>query len=95
MPAEYVTLVIGIINALLWGWVCFRILHHDKTVSRLIRQLITTVLFLGMLVFALDGLAPFGVPLATARFVSTVFTVYAGLIALAIVSSSSNEQQGK
>lgn len=83
----YGTLAIRLVNALLWTSVVLTILHRDKPVTPLIRRLISTILLFGMWVLVIGGIVPLGFPGEAARMVYTIFTAYAGLIALAIVTS--------
>lgn len=81
------TIFIRLTNWILWMVVSRRILMQDRPVSRLVRRLIVTVLFFGMLVLFLGSLTAVGIIAGpTARLMYTIYTAYSGLIALALVS---------
>lgn len=82
------SLIIRGVNCLLWVTVVVKILRHDRPVSRLARQLISLVLLFGMAVLFMGSTVPFGFPGDVARVLYTSFTAFAGLIALAILTTS-------
>lgn len=79
------TLVIRVLNALLWTGVALTILRHDRPVVRLVRQLITTVIVFGMWVFVLGSLVQFGLPADIPMNVYTAFAIYAAIVAAGIL----------
>jgi hypothetical protein len=66
-------------NAVLWTIVCIRVIQRGEPLPKIVRNMCATVLVLG-------GTTVFGFPGEVARFLYTVFTAYAAIIALAIVT---------
>lgn len=86
------TLAIRLANAILWTRVTWKLARRAKPVPPLVRRLLCTVLFFGMWVLALGGTAPLGViPGDVLRSAYTVFTAYAGLVAIGILTSDDPE----
>ena len=82
------TLAIRLANAILWTRVTWKLARRSEPVPRVMRQLLCTVLFFGMWVLAIGGTAPLGVvPGDALRSMYTVFTAYAGLVAIGILTS--------
>lgn len=86
------TFAIRLLNAILWTVVCYQILRHDRPVPRLVRQLLVTVIIFGMWVFVIGGVTPFGFPAEAARNIYTIFTAYAGLIAVGILTTPARDK---
>ncbi len=87
-----IALAIRTINFILWTLVVIRIFRHDRPVDRLTRQLFSVVLIFGMGVLAVGSLSPFDIlPDGSTRMMYTVFTAFAGLIALAIITTKDGD----
>ncbi len=85
------TIFLRFSNALLWSWVTLRIIQFDEPVPRLIRSLIVTVLIFGMWVLAMGSLTQIGLSGEFTRQTYTIFTVYAGIAAIAILLTDRDE----
>lgn len=80
-------LIIRGLNAVLWTLLIRRIVMEDKPVSPLARRVISGVLFFGMWVLVIGALVQFGFPSDMARTVYTAFTAFAGISALAMLTT--------
>lgn len=89
MDLSVAALILRSVNFLLWLLVVIRILRHGVPVSSLTRKLISVTVIFGMGILLVGGLVPFGIVRAeTARMIYTSFTVFAGLIALGIITTA-------
>lgn len=88
-PSEidiWVTISIRLVNFILWAILCLRIARQKRPVYGLVRGLIMSVIFLGMGVLFFGSLSSLDIfQPGTARMAYTIFTAYAGLVALTLL----------
>lgn len=80
-------LVIRTVNAIAWCYVGIHFIREGP-LSPLGRRMTATVIVAGMVALAIGGLTPFGFPPEVARFIYTIFTAYALIVALAIATTA-------
>jgi hypothetical protein len=81
-----VSLVVRITNLCLWLAVAVRYWHAPAP-TPFARRVVLSVVVLGMTALAVGGFAPLGFPGDVARFIYTVFTAYAAIVAGALLTA--------
>lgn len=81
------SLVLRTTNAIVWAVIVTLILARDRPVASLSRRMIGTVLLFGMTVLAIGSTTPFGFPTEVARLIATMFTAYALIVGLGILTT--------
>ena len=82
------TFTIRTANALLWTAFVLQTLRSDRPVLRTARLMLLIVIFFGMWVLAAGSMVSMGIlPPEIARTVYTLYTAFAAMVALALVTS--------